>query len=89
MLYLRQGRKFLDVENVSLTYNHNKLQVAGGLSFNDIRALQKASDYSEILRPQSVTTDDVEMNYKGVTPNEQLSLIIKLMTRVALGLIRK
>lgn len=85
MLYLRQGRKFLDVENVSLTYNHNKLQVAGGLSFNDIRALQKASDYSEILRSQSVTTDDVEMNYKGVTPNANVEFDYKVNDKSSIG----
>ena len=85
MSYLRLGRKFLDVENVTLTYNHNKLQVSSGLSFNDIRALQKASDYSEILRPQSVTTDDVEMNYKGMNPNANVELNYKINGKSSIG----
>lgn len=63
--YAMQGKKFSHVENVSVVYNQNDLQIVGGIMYANLGSEQKAQDYSEVLSYESVSINDVVIDYSG------------------------
>ena len=85
--YLQYGRKFSNFENVSLVYNHRKLQFLGSLSYNRIKMKEYAQDYSEILKDvPSVNGDDVAINYTGTAPRANFGFNYNYTKKSFLGL---
>ena len=65
MVYMMQGRRFTNIESASLVYNHNRIQYSGSLSYSNIKVNERYNDYHEILKPESVASDDVDIDYNG------------------------
>lgn len=86
MVYLQQGRQFTNLESASLAYNRNKLQLSGSLSYSDNRASQRTQDYSEILQPKSVNSNDVDIDFKGLNTTASMELNYSISDNKNIGL---
>lgn len=74
MLILMHGKRFSNLANATIVYNHKDVQISGGLSHSDTKAPQSAIDNSEIIPSRSITENDVDINFRGLSNNANIEL---------------
>ena len=75
MTYMQYGRKFSNFENASVVYNHDKLQVMGGMSFSHTKRMEYAQDNSQILQDGiKQYGDSVRIDFAGTVVNANVGV---------------